>query len=173
VDESIQMAKDTVATVKRTFDIKYQVQQHPWVMVGGCFLAGVALASLFPRGRRRSQEAPYQRTGNGTPMPLAAEGMARGSVTSPLPVEQRGNGSFAAAGPPPQVQAAVPNRHGFIELFHEEIAKVKGLAIGYVMGLVRDSIKEAAPQLAPQVDSLVNDVTAKLGGEPVPSRRQA
>ena len=47
VEDSIQMAKDTVATVKRNFDIKYQVEQHPWTMVGGCFVAGLALGACF------------------------------------------------------------------------------------------------------------------------------
>src|SRR5271166_6043831 len=51
VEDSLQMANDTVATVKRNFDINYQVEQHPWTMVGGCFLAGLALG-LFLRARR-------------------------------------------------------------------------------------------------------------------------
>jgi len=173
VDDSIQMAKDTVATVKRNFDIKYQVQQHPWAMVGGCFLAGVALAGLFPLVRRRARQAPGQPAGNGTPRPWRGESVVTGAVNPPWPAEERGTSSFATAGPPPPLQAAVPSRHGFFDLFQEEIAKVKGLAIGYVMGLVRDSIKEAAPQMASQVESLMNDVTAKLGGETVPAGRPA
>src|SRR5436305_1512 len=32
VKETVQ---DTVATVKRTFDLPYQVNQHPWGMIGG------------------------------------------------------------------------------------------------------------------------------------------
>ncbi len=67
VEDSIQMAKDTVATVKRNFDIKYQVEQHPWAMVGGCFVAGLALGGLFPTGRRRSRQAPDRLAGNETP----------------------------------------------------------------------------------------------------------
>ena len=67
VEDSIQMAKDTVATVKRNFDIKYQVEQHPWAMVGGCFLAGLALGGLIPRVRRRSRPAPDRLAGNETP----------------------------------------------------------------------------------------------------------
>jgi ElaB/YqjD/DUF883 family membrane-anchored ribosome-binding protein len=49
VEDSIQIAKDTVAAVKRTFDIKHHVEQHPWAMVGGCFLAGLALGTLCQR----------------------------------------------------------------------------------------------------------------------------
>ena len=124
VVDSIQMAKDTVATVKRTFDIKHHVEQHPWLMVGGCALAGLALGSLFLGMRRRSRQAPPDST--------------------------------------------PANRPGFFDQFPEEIDKVKGMAIGYVMGLVRDSIKDAVPQVASQIDDVMNSVTTKLGSKPVP-----
>ena len=34
---------DTVATVKRTFDLPSQTEQHPWPMVGGAVLVGYML----------------------------------------------------------------------------------------------------------------------------------
>jgi ElaB/YqjD/DUF883 family membrane-anchored ribosome-binding protein len=36
---------DTVTTVKHTFDISYQVEHHPWRMVGGATLVGYLLGS--------------------------------------------------------------------------------------------------------------------------------
>jgi hypothetical protein len=59
------------------------------------------------------------------------------------------------------------DRPGFFDRFQEEIDKVKGIAIGYVMGLARDSIKHAVPQLASQIDEVMNSVTTKLGSKPV------
>jgi hypothetical protein len=155
VEDSIQMAKDTVATVKRNFDIKYQIEQHPLAIVGGCFLAGLALGSLFPRVRQRSRQ-----TSRG-------EGSVSGSGSPPLPAEHRGNGSLATAALPVGFPAVAPSRPGVFGKFQEEIDKVQGMAIGYVLGLVRDSIKEAVPQLASQIDDVMNSVTTKLGGEPV------
>ena len=140
VQESIQSAKETVASVKETFDIEHQVQQRPWTMVGGCFLAGLALTCLIPRGRPQSSKAP------GGPA-------------------EKTNG--AAATPPSPAQPEPARRPGVLEPFQEEIDKVKGIAIGYVMGLVRDSIKESVPQLAPKIDDLMNGLTTKLGGEPI------
>ena len=160
VVDSIQMAKDTVATVKRSFDVKHQVEQHPWAMVGGCFLVGLALGGLFPRARRRSQQAPNRPAGNETPL----AGSAR------LSAEQRGNDSVDTAAPPPPPHSTAANRPGFFDQFHDEIDKVKGLAIGYVMGLARDSIKDAVPQLASQIDDVMNSVTTKLGSKPVQQR---
>jgi ElaB/YqjD/DUF883 family membrane-anchored ribosome-binding protein len=47
VEEIVETVKetvgDTVETVKRTFDLPYQVDQHPWLMVGGATLAGYLL----------------------------------------------------------------------------------------------------------------------------------
>lgn len=160
VEDSLQMAKDTVATVKRNFDIKYQIQQHPWGLVGGSFFVGLALGGLFLGVRRRSRQAPHRLAGNETPL-----------AGSPhLFAEQRGNGSLDTAAPPPRPGSMAAPRPGFFGQFQEEIDKVKGMAIGYVMGRVRDSIKPAVPQLASQIDDLMNSVTAKLGGKPVQQR---
>jgi len=156
VEDLIQIAKDTVASVKRTFDIKHHVEQHPWAMVGGCVLAGLALGTLLQRVGRRPRQAPDRLAGKETAF----------SASPALPAEQRGNGSFATAAPLPQHQSPPPSRPGLFDLFHDEIAKVKGLAIGYVMGLARDAIKEAVPQWAPQIEGVMNSVTTKLGGEP-------
>jgi ElaB/YqjD/DUF883 family membrane-anchored ribosome-binding protein len=160
VQDSIQSAKDTVATVKRTFDVKHQVQQHPWAMVGGCFLAGLALGNLLPRGRQQSQQASDRVAGN--EMPPAG--------SHRLSAERRTNGSLGNAAPPPRPDSMSVNRPGFFGQFHEEIDKVKGMAIGYVMGLIQEAIKDTAPQLASQIDGVMNGITVKLGGEPVQQR---
>jgi ElaB/YqjD/DUF883 family membrane-anchored ribosome-binding protein len=159
VKDSIQLAKDTVARVKRTLDIKHHVQQHPWAIVGGCFLAGLALATLFPRVHRRPRQMPDPPAGKGTAFSA--------SLAQP---EQRGNGRFASAAPQSRRQSPPRSRPGVFDLFHDEIAKVKGLAIGYVMGLARDAIKDSVPQLASQIDDLMNSVTMKLGSQPVEQR---
>ena len=141
VEVSIQSAKDTVASVKRTFDIKHQVEQHPWTMVGGCLLAGLALGALIPARRHPSFRNQYG--------PAA-------------------NGYFAPAATMPPMQAG-PNQPSILDPFQQEIDKVKGMAIGFVMGLVRDSIKESVPQMAAQIDDLMNGITTKIGGEPTRS----
>jgi ElaB/YqjD/DUF883 family membrane-anchored ribosome-binding protein len=156
VEDSIQMAKDTVATVKRTFDIKHHVEQYPWPMVGGCVLAGLALGALFQRVWRPSRQTPDRLTGKETPF-----------SASPAPAaDLRSNANFAGAASLPQNQAPPTSRPGLFDLFHDEIAKVKGMAIGYVIGLARDAIKDAVPQWASQIEGVMNSVTTKLGGEP-------
>jgi len=160
VEDSLQRAKDTVATVKRNFDIKYQVEQHPWTMVGGCFLAGLALGGLCPRLRRRSRQATQWQAGNETPLAEGPRSFA----------EQRSNGSVHGAASPSRPQSMSTNRPGFLDRFQEEIDQVKGIAIGYAMGLARDSIKHAVPELASEIDDVMNSVTTKLGGRPAQQR---
>lgn len=140
VKETIQSAKDTVASVKRTFDIKHQVEEHPWAMVGGCFVAGLAVGALIPNGQPRSS-TPMVRSGD--------------------------NGHFATTALVPRLQVEPPSLPGVLDPFKEEIDKVKGMAIGYLMGLVRDSLKDSVPQMASNIDELMNGLTAKLGGERV------
>jgi len=167
VADSIQIAKDTVAAVKRTFDIKDHVEQHPWAMVGGCFLGGLAVGALFHRVSRRPPQIPDR--------PAAKETAISASPASPSPnrpgfAEERGNGSLATVAPAPvnQYKSPPPSRPGLLDLFHDEIAQVQGMAIGYVMGLARDAIEDAVPEWAPQIEKVMNSVTTKLGGEPAP-----
>jgi ElaB/YqjD/DUF883 family membrane-anchored ribosome-binding protein len=151
VEDSIQMGKDTVAAVKHTFDIKHHVEQHPWAMVGGSALAGLALGMLLQKARRGPGQAPDRLT-----------------ASPPSPARQRGNGRSGTAAPLPEHQSPPPGRPGLLDLFHDEIAKVQRMAIGHVMGLARDAIKDSMPHLAAQIDDVMNSVTTKLGGEPAP-----
>ena len=88
VEDSIQSANDTMASVKQNLDIKYQVEQHPWLMVGGSILAGVALGSLFQGLRRRTRQAPPS-------SPHGDEAAWRPGSAS-FSIQQRGNGSETA-----------------------------------------------------------------------------
>jgi len=144
VQDSIQSAKDAVASVKRTFDIKHQVEEHPWAMVGGCVLAGLAVGYYIPSRSPRVSSIPevVPESDNADPPPTPS---APTAPTAPAPPS-------------------------LLEPFQEEIDKVKGMAIGFVMGLVRDSLKESAPQLAPNIDQVMNGLTTKLGGATAEAR---
>jgi hypothetical protein len=127
-------------------------------MVGGSVVIELALSSLFLRSRRRFRRAPAR----------LAENEAPRAERLHFPAEQHSNGSIDGAASPSRTHLTSPNGAGFLGgRFQEEIDKVKGMAIGYVMGLARDSIKEAVPQLASQIDEVMNSVTTKLGSKPV------
>lgn len=55
-------AEDIVDRTKQTFDPTYQVQQHPWAMVGGAIVVGYVLGTLESRMTSRARSSgvyPY------------------------------------------------------------------------------------------------------------------
>lgn len=141
VEETIDTVKssvqETVQSVKQTFDLKYQVERHPWPMMGASFLAGVTGAVLYDNLRGRQRD--YQ--------PYRAPAVRRESAF--------------------QQAAAEPARPGWRDTFREEIDKAKGVAVGYLMALARDWAKVNFPNLAPQIDDFMHGATEKLGGSPI------
>jgi ElaB/YqjD/DUF883 family membrane-anchored ribosome-binding protein len=139
--------QQTVDTVKRTFDLNYQMQQRPWTLIGGCVLAGFLIGALVSRGR-------------------PSRGRSRvSSYPDYAPASERSLASSAAA--EPAASQGPGFLSGLMEQFGPEIDKIKGAAIGYLVGMARDSIKEALPSLGQQIEEVTNSVTTKLGGEPV------
>jgi ElaB/YqjD/DUF883 family membrane-anchored ribosome-binding protein len=134
--------EQTVRAVKRTFDLKYQVGRRPWVMVGASLLTGYTLGCLVCRRSAASIDI------NGAIAPSAASmrdvPLAREIEVLPPPLRS------SVLGP-----------------FEEEIRKLKGVAIGAVMGLARDWLKEAVPAVSHQLDEVIDGATRKLGGEPI------
>jgi len=147
VDTISHQVEGTVAAVKRTFDIPYQVQQHPLAMAGCSLLAGVA-TGYFLAGRRSYFPAPSYRA--------AARPDIQGFAAAP------------AAAP----AAAAPSGPGLLgslmKQFEPEIEKVKQVAIGALLGMARDYIRQAVPpNLAPHLTEVIDNVTRKAGGQPV------
>jgi len=132
---------ETMQAVQRAVDLKYQFRKHPWLMLGGCVLAGLAVSSRLKRRR-------------------AEPGLPKSEATSAVPSGAH-DGALA-----PESQ---PTKPGLLrDHFQKEIDLVKGLAIGIAAGYLRDSAKQALPQLAPQIEVVLDSVTVKLGGTPIP-----
>lgn len=131
---------DTIAAVKRTFDLRYQTELHPWPMVGASVAAGLVAGAVL--SRQLFAETPATHA-SGIREPFAPSAPAR-----------------EPAGP------------GIMERlkseFSGEIQQVKSMAISTLFGVLRDSLKRAVPpNFQPQVEHLMNDLTTRLGGEPV------
>jgi len=136
VDSMKTTVQDTVETVKRSLDIERHVNEHPWAMLGGSVLAGCVVGAFI-------EDA----IGPLTPGP------------SPRPAWD----AQALRSPSPEAQSA-PAQPRLLAVFDDEIKQIKGMAIGYLLGLVRDYAKEKLPQLKPQIDELMESATTKLGG---------
>jgi hypothetical protein len=142
VKESVQSG---VQTVRETLDVRRQVDEHPWAMVGLCVGLGYVGGLLHNRL-------------------AASEALSAGRSFEP------------AARPWPETAAPAVARapsRGWIdqlaETFAPEIQKMKGLAIGTALGAVRDLVDQSAPQhMRAQLHTMMDNMTTKLGGEPIP-----
>lgn len=150
VDTVKGSVQDTVDSVKDTFDVPRQVDRYPWLMMGGA----IALGYVGGRLLLRSSEGP--RTYWSSPP------TTNGRRDSPPTPEYRP----AAAAPPSEADSGWLGAIG--DSYGPEIARLKGLAIGAVLGLVRDAIARSAPEpMRPRLTDVIDSITTKVGGQPI------
>jgi phage-related protein len=161
VDSVKETMADTVEGVRQTFDLHRQVDNHPYLMVGGAVVVGFVAGRLL-------NVAPAARA-----MGRAAESFGPSvsrfaqSAASNLGTAASAVGSTAAS-----VGGAAVTTGGWMgaleSMFGPEIDKVKELAIGTLLGVVRDMAVKAAPEtMVPQVREIMDGLTTKLGGKPI------
>lgn len=166
VDSVRESVSDTVQTVKNTvrdtFDVTGHVRRHPWIGLGASFVAGFVsgrlLARLMPHGDMPSLASGGQ--------PNLEEQSEYDRSNGRRQQEQFFSTPPTQATPPQQVGP----RHGLLgsimESLGPEVGKLKGMAIGAALGIARDALSRATPpELGGRVADMINDVTAKLGGE--------
>jgi hypothetical protein len=145
VENVKESVKETVDTVKDAFNLSHQVERHPWAMFGG----SVALGYLGAVLTSRPAESRHRANGYAAASDLQM-------------VSARDNGAAEAA-----------PRRGLLEsvgeTFGTEIDKLKELAIGVAAGVLRDTLtSELSETIRPQLAEVIDDITIKLGGKPLP-----
>jgi len=141
VNESVQ---EGVKSVKESLDVSVHVQAHPWMAVAGSIAAGFCLGALL----KNRAESRSNFTADG--VPLASNGFA-GS-------QRRETGIQIS---PPQAERS---------MWAPEIDKLKGLALGALFGAAREMVTSSLPDpVGQQVKDMIDSVTIKAGGEPIPS----
>jgi ElaB/YqjD/DUF883 family membrane-anchored ribosome-binding protein len=165
VQQTVEIAKtsvqDTVEAVKDTFDLSRHVREHPWFMMGGSVALGFAGGYLLTR----SGSATHRAYG-GDPYSLSSLAARSG------PGRDGGAGSPRREELPPTMTASpvAPKRllGDLGQTFDSELNKLKGLALGTLLGAVRDVIASSAPpQFGPQLAEIIDSATVKLGGQPI------
>jgi len=157
VEGTVETVKDsvqgTVAAVKETFDVPLQVNRHPWLMMGGSVALGFAVGHLIGGPAPSTQASPSG------PARKPQKGHGNGWSGS----KQTETARPAAAKPEgPSLLAKLTQQFG------PEMDKLKGLAIGAMLGLVRDMVNKATPpQVGSQIAQVIDDITSKLGGKPI------
>lgn len=165
VQDTVETVKDTVhdtvETVKDTFDMTGHVKAHPWPM----FLGATAIG--FAAGRWVMRDTSMSKT-------LASASAPAAPAASTAPAVTYHNGTGGNGFTPtsqPETSAAPPTKHWWssvAEQYSDEIAKVKGLALGTIGGMIREMLTSSAPPaLAEQIKEVVDSTTVKLGGHVV------
>jgi len=149
--------KESVETVKDWFDVEAHVRERPWLMMGGSVAVGYCLGAMLGSAQ---QAAPYaasptypwmnQPSSGGTHAHNGGSREARPATESQTSTAQS------------VVQSAFSN-------WAPEIAKLKALALGVVLGTAREMITSSlSGHVADQLKDVFDSVTKKVGGEPIP-----
>jgi len=156
VQNTVTAVKDSVQggvdTVKDWLDIPAHVDQRPWLMMGGSVLLGYCVGRVLSKTAGSSfpakpADAARSEAGNGSRLHHATNGGTRG--------KRRHEPTSGAS---------------WLSDLGPEIEKLKGLAVGTLLGTVREMIVKAVPEhMGQQLKEVVDNVTTKLGGHPIPS----
>jgi ElaB/YqjD/DUF883 family membrane-anchored ribosome-binding protein len=159
VEQTVDVVKETVqgtlATVKRTFDLSYQVEQHPWTMVTASMLAGYAVGHLLGSPHLHQTSVPGM--GNGR------EASSRGPITGAKGLSPQGSDDPRQTRQKSRLRSPIDGVLG----------KVESVALSAAMGMLRDWLHGEQPRLAPQLEEIVDGVTRKLVGKPVAGQESA
>ncbi len=127
-------AQDAVEKTKEAFDVRTQVEQRPWAMLGLSVLAGYVLGSL---GSDSDDYRPQY--GN----------------------NYRANTHPSQQDTGPSTMDKVREKGGdFLSQFDDEINMLKAAALTTLTGALRDAVKGAVPALSQQIDKMTAGTTA-------------
>jgi ElaB/YqjD/DUF883 family membrane-anchored ribosome-binding protein len=155
VKETMSSVKETmhdgVESAKAAVDIPAHVEKQPWLMLGGSVLAGYILGTLLESRKQPNALPPPQ------PQPL------KGTLHGPGNGHSKREKREAPAAP----QA---KQEGWFAMLEPEVNHIKGLALGVALGTVREMLTEQVPpHLAGELRNVIDAVTKKVGGEPLPA----
>jgi len=139
VKESVQSAKETV---KRTLDIPYQVDRHPWFMMGLALVSG-AVAGALVGGRMNASRRMTRR--------MSELSAAQPQHTEPMPTRE-------------------PRQPGFMDKLGarlgDEFEKAQELAISTLAGVVGEVARKSIPALAHAVEDMMARAAEEAGATP-------
>jgi len=155
VTESVHTAVDSV---KEFFNVPHQVDRHPWLMMGGSVLLGYLGGRLLTPRRSRSTGAAPATLAEATYRPAAA--FSHGAEAYRPAESRREEPAAQSEGGQEGLLSRLGGRFG------GEFGKLKGMAIGTLMGAARDMVSQWVPEtLKGDVTEMINGFTSNLGGQ--------
>jgi len=128
---SLDEKLDTLETkARQAFDIKHQVAERPWMMVGAAVATGYVLGSMGGETEQRWHGQPY----------TATDYNQHASMADDLPDSNGSQSSLRSTA------------NSFLSQFDDEIDMLKVAAVSMLTNYLRDTIREFVPALAQQLD---------------------
>jgi len=134
--------QETVQSVGEAFNLRMQMERHPWLVLSGAVAVGCMVGASFGREATATEQMPVAATPPAPPPPWSGRASARESAVSES------------------------DRHG---IWGDALSQLKNLGVSYVMGIVRDLARNELPEaVASRVAEEVDSLTSKLGTNPLP-----
>jgi ElaB/YqjD/DUF883 family membrane-anchored ribosome-binding protein len=154
VQETISSVTETVhdatETVKRNLNLEYQVNRHPWAMLGLSLVSGVALG-VFLGGRMKADRRVAQRLSAAPVEPPERAERASAPARSPLTPEK-------------------PNRPGFMNKltsqFSAEFEEAEDLVITTLVGVFHNVAKKSIPALGSAIKDMMTHAASQFSVPP-------
>jgi ElaB/YqjD/DUF883 family membrane-anchored ribosome-binding protein len=163
---------ETATMVKKSFDLNYQVEQRPWVMLGGSVFVGYLLGSWMHRGswhqsKYFERSYPYSEDDALYTAPISSGASFddledRGDDHKNRDVSDKHEVRMTSTSPSKQRRWS-----NFLGPFQEEWDALRGVALGTLMGTLRTMVRQHMPAVAPKLEQAINSASAKLGAEPI------
>jgi len=133
--------QETVQSVGEAFNLRTQMERHPWLVLGGAVAVGCMVGASFG-----SEETATGKTA---------------AATTPPPAPPPWSGRVSAR----ESAVSDSDRHG---IWGDALSQLKNLGVSYVMGIVRDLARNELPEaVASRVADEVDALTSKLGTSPL------
>lgn len=129
---------ETVTTVKRTFDVRQQVDQRPWVALGAAVLAGYVVGSMGG-----SEKPAYQ---YGEPMRYYQPETRRASTGNRDSTYAFQQGAMPAQPQQPGLMS------GVMDQFGGELSTIATAAVSAAVTMLRDTISQSLPQFGQEYE---------------------
>ena len=130
---------DTLETkARQAFDLKHQVSERPWMMLGAAAAAGFVLGSMGG--------ADHEQRWSGQPQITTDYNQHAGWSQDRRHLTSDANRSVGSG------SSTHSSMDSFLDQFDDEIDMLKAAAITTLTGFLRDAIKEYVPALGRQLD---------------------
>jgi len=180
VSGTVETVKETVAgtveTVRETFNLQRQMQERPWLVLGGAFALGFIGGKLIDVARPRSsyRGGDWQQRQEGFASGTSGYRPASESAYPQQAGGQYSGGQYASEEYAPgqyssrQSSSGSSWFSGIMDRFGSEINTLKGLAIGSLFGVVRDMVAQKLPEsLKGEVTGVLDNMASHAGGKPI------